>query len=90
MRYANPKIIRSGHTGKGRQMYRCTFCQRRFLSTSGSPVHYSHQAPEVWRVLISDTLQGKGPQEISEKLNLDPSTVVRMRSRFRDYVNRTL
>lgn len=39
----HPHLIKGGYTSSGKQMLRCTECNKRFVTDSGQLTFYSHQ-----------------------------------------------
>ncbi len=40
----SPQIFKAGHAKNGKQMYRCTSYNKRFVSDTGQLTFYSHQS----------------------------------------------
>ncbi len=78
----HPKLIKSGTTGKGKQMYRCKSCNHRFVYDHGQLTFYSHQSQSKWNDLITDTQDGNSLQETAAKLDVHEITVFRMRHKY--------
>ena len=54
----HPRLLKGGYTSKGKQMLRCTECNKRFVVDSGQLTFYSHQDQAKWNDLIIDTEEG--------------------------------
>lgn len=78
----HPKVIKGGKTSTGKQMYRCTECQRRFTADYGTYSFYSHQSREAWNDMIKMTLAGKTLESISQRLGINIATAFRMRHKL--------
>lgn len=73
---------KAGFANSGKQMLRCSECKHRFVIDRGQLTFYSHFDQSVWNDLTIDTIEGKSLKETAAKLNVNESTVFRMRHKL--------
>lgn len=78
----HPYITRSGYTKAGKQMLLCHECGKRFVHDHGQLTFYSHQSQDKWNELIGDSIEKVPLKKTAEKLNVNESTVFRMRHKL--------
>lgn len=78
----HPRLLKGGYTSKGKQMLRCTECNKRFVVDSGQLTFYSHQDQAKWNDLIIDTEEDSSLKSTAAKLNINEMTVFRMRHKY--------
>ena len=82
----HPHVVKGGMSSTGKQMYRCTSCGKRFLSTNGNIMEYSHLDSSQWRQLIIDTIQGKSLEHSAEVIDVSVFTAFKMRHKLLRYL----
>lgn len=75
-------VIGNGTTRKGVQRYRCLDCKKSFCETTGSVVEYSHQDEAVWKMVISDTIDGVSMAHTAKFTGLTKTTISSMRHKI--------
>lgn len=80
----NPVITKAGRAngGKGKQMYRCHSCNKRFVFDHGQLTYYSHQSQAKWNTVIEDAVARVGMRKTAKKINVSEPTAFRMRHKL--------
>ena len=79
---AHPKLIRGG-ISRGKQLYRCKNCNKRFVTNHGQLRFYSHQPQDKWNEVIADTIEGNvSIEKTAAKIDVNPVTAFRMRHKL--------
>ena len=73
----HPKMIKARQTKNGKQMYRCTNCNKRFVSDTGQLTFYSHQSLSKWEIVLEDALNGLALSKTAVKIDMHYVTVFR-------------
>lgn len=77
-----PKLTGGGYTKAGKPMLKCSSCKHRFVHDHGQLTYYSHQNQDKWDDLIIETQKGSPIKETAAKLDVNESTVFRMRHKY--------
>ena len=82
----HPKMIRAGQAKNGKQMYRCTSCNKRFVADTGQLTFYSHQSLSKWEIVLEDALNGLVLRKTAVKIGVYYVTVFRMRHKLLHFI----
>ena len=80
------KMIKAGQTKNGKQMYRCTNCNKRFVADTGQLTFYSHQSLSKWEIVLDDTLNVLALRKTVVKIGVHYVTVFRMRHKLLHFI----
>lgn len=75
----HPRTVKSGKTRKGKQMYRCKHCGKRFVEDHGKLTFYSHKDASFWAKVIDDTVHKASSYETSREMQASRNTILSMR-----------
>lgn len=78
----HPSLGGGGYTKAGKPMLKCKECGKRFVYDHGQLTFYSHQTPDKWDDLIIKTHEGDSLKKIAVSLDVNESTVFRMRHKY--------
>ena len=81
-----PKMIKAGQAKNGKQMYRCTSCNKRFVADTDQLTFYSHQSLSKWDIVLEDALNGLSLRKTEGKIRVHYVTVFRMRHKLLHFI----
>ena len=86
MQKKHPKMIKAGQAKNGKQMYRYTSCNKRFVADTGQLTFYSHQSLSKWEIVLEDALNGLSLRKTAVKIRVHYVTVFRMRHKLLHFI----
>ncbi len=84
--FRNIAFPRAGKTAKGRQMYRCPACQKRFIEERGTLSFYSQLGKEQWIGFLASLEDDVTRKEAAKTIHVDVSTIYRMKKKYERYM----
>ena len=82
----HPKMFKAGQTKNGKQMYRCTNCNKHFVADTGQLTFYSHQGLSKREIVLEDVLNGLALRKTAVKIGVHYVTVFRMRHKLLHFI----
>ena len=70
----NPSVIRGGITKKGKQMYRCTSCRKRFVADHNEVTFYSRLSKDQWNEAIRSAVSDNSIDEAASLCSVSHMT----------------
>lgn len=84
----NPSVIRGGITRKGKQMYRCTSCRKRFVADHNEVTFYSRLSKDQWNEAIRSAVSGNSIDEAASLCSVSHITAFKMRHKIMAYLEK--